>query len=144
MAPSNVELEIAAPVVRAGPLGKSMLEQEFTLDAEAGGSSGGLPAVIALRRTDRQHDIGILRQRGQEVLEACEPCCRRSRDRLRHRVSSRSGDPECSRQAIEWFERGRKVGKADVRDGGRHGRKVPPAPGRQSKATAGAMRSTTT
>ena len=69
-AEQRIELEVAAPVVCVGPLGESMLEQEFALDAEASGGSSGLPAVIALRRTDRQHDVGALLQRiGQEVLE---------------------------------------------------------------------------
>lgn len=126
-AEQRVELEIAAPVVRVGPLGKSMLEQEFTLDAEAGGSSGGLPAVIALRRTDRQHDIGILLQRvGQEVLELANLVAADREAGCVIAFHPDPGTPECSRQAIEWFERGRKVGKADVRDGGRHGRKVSP------------------
>ena len=123
----RVELEVAPPVVGVGPLGESMLEQEFAVDAEAGGGSSGLPAVIALRRTDREHDVGTLLQRvGQEVLELADLV---AADRKSGRVIAfhpDPGTPERSRQAIEWFERGRKVGEADVRDRGRHGRKVPP------------------
>ena len=62
-AEQRIELEVAAPVVGVGPLRESMLEQEFALDAEAGSGSSGLPAVIALRRTNRQHDVGALLQR---------------------------------------------------------------------------------
>ena len=40
-AEQRVELEVAAPVVRVGPLGESMLEQEFTLNAEVGSGSSG-------------------------------------------------------------------------------------------------------
>ncbi|NDH83587.1 MAG: SRPBCC family protein [Acidimicrobiia bacterium] len=57
-AEQRIELEVAAPVVGVGPLGESMLEQEFALDTEAGSGGSGLPAVIALRRTDREHDVG--------------------------------------------------------------------------------------
>ena len=126
-AEQRVELEVAAPVVGIGPLGEAMLEQEFALDAEAGGGGCGLPAVIALRRTDREHDVGTLLKRiGQEVLELADLV---AADRKSGRVIAfhpDPGAPECSRQAIEWFERGWKVSEADVRDGGRHGRKVAP------------------
>jgi uncharacterized protein YndB with AHSA1/START domain len=126
-AEQRIELEVAAPVVGVGPLGESMLEQEFALDAEAGGGSSGLPAVIALRRTDREHDVGTLLQRiGQEVLELANLV---TADRKAGCVIAFHPDPwtpECSRQAIEWFERGRQVSEADVRDRRRHGRKVPP------------------
>ena len=126
-AEQRIELEVAAPVVCVGPLGEAMLEQEFALDAEAGGGSSGLPAVIALRRTNREHDVGTLLQRiGQEVLELANLV---TADRKAGCVIAFHPDPwtpECSRQAIEWFERGRQVGEADVRDRRRHGRKVPP------------------